>query len=245
MRPLQIPGVEVSLSARLLLLHLLCALTAFAQTSWSSRTEKVIHRFLETLEDRQRKELAVSAIVFDNSSLPYPRPGTNAVILGTSFITLAERLSLAVARDGHRGGYLDEYVGLCAKAENGIAELPAWNEAGVDADRLENEHITAFQEIVVTVVGADLFHHILDHYKKAHKQKHFDATTSIKPLLSERDVRRVFRDAIHTAHQCGYSADGALKLAASCYRSTTKPVWSAWFFPPKQIDELTAKAVKK
>lgn len=209
--------------------------------------DKVIRRVVESLDGRNRGELALVPFRLDDSPLPQLRPGTNSVLVGEGFLRLADRLALAITRDDYTPGYMHRFLEGCAADANGIGELPEWNLPGVAGDRIENERVTAFNQLVATLVSIEMAHHYLGQHEAAAKRNQGTAgvTRALSTVISEGDNRKAIREGVSAAVHCGYTTEALQRLVLELGRTQARPRWSPWFFPPKVSADTLVKELRK
>jgi hypothetical protein len=212
-----------------------------------AQADKVIRRVLESLDGRHRSQLALVPFSLDASPLPQLRPGTNSVLVGEGFLRLTDHLALAATRDQYTEGYLLRFLEACSADANGIGELPVWNPPGVAEDRIENEHVTAFNQLVANLVSIEMAHHYLGQHEAAAKRNRntAGATLALPTVISEGDNRKAIREGVSAAVHCGYTTESLQRLIVELGRTTPRPGWSPWFFPPKVSPDTLLKELRK
>jgi len=211
------------------------------------RADKVIRRVVESLDGRQRGELALVPFSFDDSPLPQLRPGTNSVQVGEGFLRLTDRLALAASREEYTAGYLRRFLEGCVSDASGIGELPEWNPPLEAGNRIDNEHVTAFNQLVANLVSIEMAHHFLGQHEAAAKRNRnpAGATLALPMVISESDSRKAIREGVAAAVHCGYTTESLQRLIVELGRTHPRPGWSPWFFPPKVSADALVKELRK
>ena len=173
-----------------------------------------------------------------------PQP-LRMVFISAGFVDLVNNVAHAKAIDKVTKGYFPRYVLSLAQesGEKELHELPNLSDKRYWTSDMMNEQLSNFNQIVGTVVGIELSHHYLGHFKKYAdrltdpKGKPVPINTLLTPDEWEASVRRGVRNAL----ECGLSIDGVKALYDCIDKMPQRPAWTIYFLP----DDVKVAKLKK
>lgn len=167
------------------------------------------------------------------------------VFVSAGFVDLVNNVAHAKAIDKISKGYFEKYILSLAQesGEKELHELPNLSDKRYWTEDMMNEQLSNFNQIVGTVVGIELSHHYLGHFKKYAdkltdaKGKPIPINTLLAPEEWEMSVRRGVRNAL----ECGLASDGVKALYDAIDKMPKRPSWTIFFLP----DNVKVPKLKK
>lgn len=177
---------------------------------------------------------------------PKPMP---KVIISQGFDDLVNRVAHAKAIDKIEKGYFQKYI-LSLAQESGERELkplPNDTDKRYWTDEMKNEQYSNYNSIVGTLVGINLAHHYLGHYKK-YQSKLVSADGKIVPfnnLLTPKEWEESLRLGARNALNAGCTIEGVLPFFECFEKMPKRPAWTAFFVPDDAKYKDTKKTLEK
>jgi hypothetical protein len=177
---------------------------------------------------------------------PKPMP---KVIISEGFDDLVNRVAHAKAIDKIRRGYFKKYI-LSLAEESGERELkplPNDSDKRFWTDDMKNEQYSNYKYIVGTLVGINLAHHYLGHFKK-YRTKLVSAEgkpVSINNLLTPKEWDESLRLGVRNALNAGCTIEGVLPFFECFEQMPRRPAWTAYFLPDGAKFRDTKKTLEK
>ncbi|MBM3840822.1 MAG: hypothetical protein FJ398_23265 [Verrucomicrobia bacterium] len=167
------------------------------------------------------------------------------VVISEGFDDLVNRVAHAKAIDKIQRGYFQKYI-LSLAEESGERELkplPNDTDKRFWTDDMKNEQYSNYNSIVGTLVGINLAHHYLGHYRK-YQAKLVNAEGKHAPinnLLTPKEWDESLRLGVRNALNAGCAIEGVLPFFECFEKMPERPAWTAFFVP----DDAKYKDIKK
>jgi len=213
---------------------------------------------IQKVIDEKYKDVINEIPVFLETDLmpsikPVEYTGTNqpmrAVFISAGFIDLINLVSHAKAIDSIQKGYFEKYILILSK-ESGkkeLAPLSEGNNEKFNTESIYNTQRSYFNQMAGMVLGIELSHHYLGHFKK-YKDKLEDSSGNpipINDLLTPTEWEESMREGARVALNCGYGIDGIKALYDAIAKMKERPSWTSYFLPKNAKVDKIKKELEK
>ncbi|MBI2946028.1 MAG: hypothetical protein HYY23_00140 [Verrucomicrobia bacterium] len=177
---------------------------------------------------------------------PKPLP---KVVISEGFDDLVNRVAHAKAIDKIQKGYFQKYI-LSLAEESGERELkplPNDTDKRYWTEEMKNEQYSNYNSIVGTLVGINLAHFYLGHFKK-YQSKLVNAEGKHAPinnLLTPKEWDESLRLGVRNALSAGCAIEGVLPFFECFEKMPKRPAWTAFFVPDNAKYKDTKKTLEK
>lgn len=201
----------------------------------------------KALKPVYRDQIHFLPVSLETEPLPFVRleeykdPDSGKVMrmafVSVGFIQLINNVAHAKAIDKIEKGFFDKYVALLAqeKGDKFLSPIPNIQNPAYWTDDMMNEQESNFSQMAGILLGIELSHHYLGHFKKYSDKLTSDtgAAVPINTLLLEQEWLDSFKAGVWDALNAGYSIEGvrALYEAIEKMPPGQRPVWTQYFFP--------------
>ncbi len=213
---------------------------------------------IQKVIDEKYKDVINEIPVFLETDLmpsikPVEYTGTNqpmrVVFISAGFIDLINLVSHAKAIDSVQKGYFEKYILILSK-ESGkkeLAPLPDGNNKKYNTEAIYNTQRSYFNQMAGMVLGIELSHHYLGHFKK-YKDKLEDSSGNSVPinnLLTPSEWEESLKEGARVSLSCGYGVDGIKALYEAIGKMKERPVWTSFFLPKNvKVDKIKKELEK-
>lgn len=166
-----------------------------------------------------------------------------AVFISAGFIDLMNLVSHAKAIDSIQKGYFENYILILSKETGAkeLAPLPQSDDKKYNTEDIINAQRSYFNQMVGMVLGIELSHHYLGHFKK-YADKLEDASgkpVPINDLLTPSEWDESLREGARVALNCGFGVDGIKALYDAIAKMKQRPNWTSYFLPKNvKVDKI-------
>ena len=211
----------------------------------------------KVIDEKYKNVINEIPVFLETDMMPSIKPveytGTNqpmrAVFISAGFIDLINLVSHAKAIDSVQKGYFEKYILILSK-ESGkkeLAPLPDGDNKQFNTEDIYNNQKSYFNQMVGMVLGIELSHHYLGHFKK-YKDKLEDSSGNpipINDLLTSAEWGESMREGARVALNCGYGIDGIKALYDAIAKMKERPSWTSYFLPKDAKVDKIKKELEK
>ena len=236
----------------LLAVLLICALSSIIcgaetpgyLTSWDTVT-KMAREMRAALKPEQSKFINVEPVSLETDVTPAikleeyqtEKGKLQMIFITVGFVDLVNNLAHAKAIDTKEKGYLKKYIELLA-AESGDKELlplPGVSNPKYWTEDMMNEQLSNFNSIVAILLGVNMSHHYLGHFKKYEKQIMTEKGNSvpISAVLTDDEYQKSMSAGVKNALNNGCTVEGVISFYDALDRLKTRPAWAQYFLATK------------
>lgn len=203
------------------------------------------------LEDKYKGVINEIPVFLETDVMPYVRPTEytvdnkplRAVFISAGFIDLMNLVAHAKAIDSVQKGYFEKYILILAKESGAkeLAPLPGVNDKRFWSENVLNAQKSYFNQMVGMVLGIELSHHYLGHYKKyVDKLENPNGKpVPINNLLTPTEWDESLKAGVKSALECGFGVDGLKALYDAINKMPQRPAWTAYFLPQNtKVDKI-------
>jgi len=157
------------------------------------------------------------------------------VELSAGFIDLVNHLCHAKAIDNVQSGYFNQYVENLSRAcaTNPAAPLPPIVGSGYWSERIINDQLSYFNQMIGMMMAINMSHHYLGHYAKyatqlaARGEKPECINDFLTPAEWEISVKAGAQDGL----TCALSTDGLRVIFDALDKMPVRPAWADYVAP--------------
>jgi hypothetical protein len=220
-----------------------------------SETIRVGDQLFQALDEKKRKDVAPHFVALETEIKPYVRSGEfmhdgkslKVVYVSAGFMDLIRNIAHAKAIDAVEPGYFQNYVSLLSEDKVGVPALPKGDDARFKTEEVLAQTQDFYGQMVGVVMGIELSHHYLGHYKK-YSAKLVDQPGNPMPLnslITKSEWDKSVDAGTDNSLNAGYSTEGVRALYEAIGKMTTRPPWTASFVPTTaKVDRLAQRLVK-
>ena len=163
-----------------------------------------------------------------------PEP-VRMVFISVGFIELMNNVSHAKAIDLIEKGFFRKYLSTLAteSGDTSLAYLEGVRSPRFWSDRILNEQLSNYFQMVGMVVAIDLAHLYLGHYRNHRDKLEEDKTLAlpINRFLTKDEWERALAFGTWNSLECGFGTEGAKTLFDAIDKMPTRPEWTEYFLP--------------
>lgn len=162
---------------------------------------------------------------------------------------LVNHVAHARAIDRYERGYFQKYIARLAResGEMSLRDPPGLDNKQYWTERVMNEQLSNFNQIVGVVAGTQLANHYLGHYKK-YAGRLTDAQgrpVLLNNLLTPFEFETAVKAGVQNALDCGFGVEGIKALFECIEKMPQRPAWTAYFLPEKMKITRLKKDIEK
>ena len=197
----------------------------------------------KALPPKQRAQVHVQPVSLETDMMPFVRPieypdeirPMRMVFISVGFVDLMNNVAHAKAINKVERGYFEKYLVSLAQetGEMSLRDLPRLSERRFWSEKMINEQLSNFNQMVGMVLAIELSHHYLGHYRK-YADKLSDEkgkAVPINTLLSPAEWDESLKAGARNALECGLGVDGLKALYEAMDKMPLRPGWAIYFLP--------------
>ncbi len=220
-----------------------------------SETIRVGDQLFQALDEKRRKDIAPHFVALETELKPYLRSGEfthegkalKVVYISAGFMDLIRNIAHAKAIDAIEPGYFQAYVALLAEDKPAVPALPKGDDERFKTEAILAQKQDFYGQMVGVVLGIELSHHYLGHYKKysAKLSDQPGKPTPLNSLITKSEWEKSVDAGADNSLNAGYATEGVRALYEAIGKMTARPAWTTYFVPATaKVDRLALRLVK-